>query len=775
VIVCPAPGEKLSAACFHAGWEYNVLLPRKHSRGEDGYLIDDFREELDDQVFWALLCALGVGCGLFSFMERGTFDHERCEGEGGNIYVRVADFYVRIIDGGDLVGELLARVFSGEEDYWPVPEQLLEANDPTETVARVAERSVAALGVEYRPRSRVATPRRTLTISEVLSQFLSHLFTLGRHAPYEIVLGMAGQTIVSLEKTIKSRTIGEDAPEVIQSGNPLRRFSTLNLAVAINYLDDLPWTELPLPKAEPAIWRCLRSVTLGLIDGGDFEPEMADHHPVQGRRRVVVSARSLVIDRPVEEYGWASDDPPGGDSTDENNSADLDVGADLDSDSDDHAGSDVGQSGPSYWTQVETRMDDAVSTAWSAVARHQQSWVESLSAIDDAKKQLNKSQRWVRRWSVAAWTAAIASVGTQIWLLSVGSTVARHVVLGGLGVSLFIGCVLCAASALRRINDAVNDLRNAIEDADYSMAEHQNALVQFTRLGYIRQQADDWRQILACVVHYPLGATLSPTAQDSLPMSTVRNLSFSRPDIDIDHWRAVVLETRRLLTGQGWLGQMFGRSLEVWMECDALLRNPRDPRDQNPDFDSSVVPAAVSVDGVYLHNPRHQMAKDLTGSEIGSVVYSRYRAEVESECTEVLVDLAFREVVGPQLRLADSENDQVDVTWYDDRAPWSTYLGGILEATGDGAIRLMADSPDERVLLTSQITTASGVSPAPDRSRPLINGHDHENVRPVEQRVVLASYRSHLSPECRQDALSLLEPPDEGPGWVRPDVDGPVL
>lgn len=755
VLVSPEPGTTLGSLSFHADWDFNILLPRRHATGVQGHLSNEFDRSAHDQISWSLFLALGLGCGIFTFLREGLFDQSIGSGPThGEATVRVADLYVRVIDCGDAVTELVGRVLQGEDDQWPVPEELIEGADSSQVVAQLARQSCERLNLIYTPISREAEAGKTQSALASIALFMKQLLFMGHDEVSTATFRRLDHAVSRLERKIQQTTLGKDAVDTVAMTQGRASSKNSNMEQRLSLLEAMPDVSLPSAAAESRVWSSLRQVALSIVDGGDFPQELSDIQPERDNRRVVVPQRRLVIEPPVDNFA-------GLESTNnaEFETADDTHGEVLDEDL-------VGVDSPdrSFWQQVEHTLDQSTANAWSSLTAMQTLWADSRDQLINSERLAKRNRRWVKWMTLFAYLALTATIVGLAWLLQNNADEVILERVGYGGGALFVVAVLGAGFALSRFKGHINKIKRAFADSEHAESEHQNAASNFARFGYLRIQAADWRQILASVVHRPLGITRSLEEPRVLKSPAIQNLGIATPDFDSQSWQRTTLDLRRHLNSRGWLNQMYLRNLQVWQDRDAKIRNPSETREQDPELDRASEPRSVSIPGTKqnLHNPRHQFARDIGSDQHAAEAFKHFRVDVGDVCRRVIIDTGLESV---SVMVNGADPISVD-----------SFLGDILRQPSNSVLELFGSDAVERERLTTKAAAVSGVSPSAINDQPLVEGFDHHNVTDVSELIVLASYRAHLSGECSLGSLAVLEDRASPTNWVAPEQDdGPVL
>jgi hypothetical protein len=539
-------------------WDVNVVVSPE-DRARDDHAAARVNEERRLPEHAAL--AVATAGALWAGMAEGPFDTRRQGSGSDSPSVVVSRSFARVVLGSGLVPHVLARVFALRSSSPGLVAQAahgVPAMDQERVVRASTEALLNEAGrgqfnfVAYVPGSPPAP--LTLSLREALKRFFRYMFRRAIDAPREFNDKVRTRVRGRLGDFVQRATFGPESIVATTFGGLPRagdgsRSAPVDAvaaaqATAVHILASMQAASVP--SATPALWRELRQVSFGLLDGGELPPYVTE--PLAGDRREIVTDVTLIAARPsaapfrpdlpeafrdhkLVQAGVRECDPAQAAMlhdwlTDERASLEGQEGREEDAAALDTALQQLAEwllrrESTLVWA-VPARCLAGLAAAGRSLNANLELVAHGPAPIDTAAQ--DRADRRLRRW----WTFfGVAGLLLVVWgggsrlLGSPRSPGAVHfgyhrawwLITGGLLGSLLGWCVVFAVHQRRLLRLAARFARELyLYECAVLAAEHDAQ--QVVRLASVYTQARDWAEILAWMVHRPEGAVRAEDASE---------------------------------------------------------------------------------------------------------------------------------------------------------------------------------------------------------------------------------------------------------------------
>jgi hypothetical protein len=293
-VVVVSAGREVDASCFHPDWTANVVVVPEESAGGEGFIAIDLTP---DKVEAVALAALALVGGLWSWIDNGVLDHEKAANVAGMTYIRMVRLTLRVVDAGDLTSRLIGWAMD-PGGVWPIPNEYVIHDQPQEVVIDLAAQIAASAEARFtflpfEPKSR---PRpKAVGLFGALILFYSRLWNFVRSMPQEYVERLKNRVVNRVESFVQTQTFGADSSVVVRiAQRPETVAELVTTRVRAGLLTTLKEVGTSSVQPTPDTWAVIRSVSFGLIDGGDFHGSLIGSEPLWLGQRAVFTDRNLV-------------------------------------------------------------------------------------------------------------------------------------------------------------------------------------------------------------------------------------------------------------------------------------------------------------------------------------------------------------------------------------------------------------------------------------------------------------------------------------------------
>ena len=302
-VVVVSAGQPVEPACFHPDWTANVVVVPEESAGGEGFIAIDLAP---DKVEAVGLAALSLVAGLWSWLERGVLDDETPSNVGGVTYVRLLRLSLRVVDSGDLTSRLIGWAMD-PGGVWPIPNEYVVHDQPVEFVDDLAKMIATSpeARFEFVPFVPKNLPRpKAMGLVAAIVLFYSRLWAFIVRMPMDYVDKVKGRVVDRVERFVQDKTFGDDSSIVVRiAQRPTSAAELTTTRVRAGLLTGLKEVGVITAQPTPDTWRLVRSVSFGLIDGGDFAGSLKGAEPRWLGQRAVVVDRGIVAPSPGQHTG----------------------------------------------------------------------------------------------------------------------------------------------------------------------------------------------------------------------------------------------------------------------------------------------------------------------------------------------------------------------------------------------------------------------------------------------------------------------------------------
>ena len=283
----------------------------------------------------------------------------------------------------------------------------------------------------------------------------------------------------------------------------------------------------------------------------------------------------------------------------------------------------------SFLFQIGGTIETGIDTAMREVAKA----TEAITSPPPRSPQVNKdSQKKARRWTLRFLGALVLSA-FAIAASSLGWFALPFIALGWwilIAISI-VGSLLLRA--LREVRKIVNERFKAL-DAPTDRATQAERLHHYTkelvRLVRLRQQFDDWQQVIRMIAHVPFGPGNKADGLNN------RNLEIDQPypfayatsDPSPDQLQQAQLTARQRTIQAGWLSGIFKLMKAAWRQEyeRLLLADAREPEaDHAP---TGTVQARIPGSNAELYSPRADFRERVCTGSLQSGVVAAHTNEI---------------------------------------------------------------------------------------------------------------------------------------------------
>lgn len=608
VLAVPAPGTIVPGTLFDASCTWNLVVEPEERRGDSVMSAPVTPKGLPGHAAGALAAIAGV----WRFCSTGGLDDLPGSAIGNDPGVRVARAYSRILDGGDVVDDVIDGVLTPSL-AWPPPSGLnppavVFRGSPERYVQKAVSEFLDGAGLRYvRPDPTPVTQKERLGFWAALVLFFTRFTDTLKGLP--LGLQQEARLIKDNLGSAAVQAIYPEDSEILVGLDGVGEGTERDFEKLLDALrsTDLPGTEVEV--ADQRLWEDLRQVCFGMIDGGTFPGYVTP--PGDGKTRWVLGQPSAVAPSPHIAPEFVA------------------------------LGLSVRCCDPRAARELQDRMrgrregaGQAGSRLTSWLALRQSSFVWKLGeAIDDqitdATADLAAAWRIIAQGPPRSWDGTLPRfLRTAVCLACVlVAVLLLPLLLWRLGVEARwnVGVTLLAWVAWTLAASGLTS-RHAFEEARLSFrfrtrhwAWHDArktavaAASVLTRQGVVYRQLVDWGEIIGGVLHAPWGEApprpkLAPVELGHRPLSVLLAQAEPQPD----EVQARVAHNQKRLMSWGWMSTAYRRLAAATVDRYALLAGTSDPSIVNPDLDIQISDTVVghhAVTGEPILNSRSDLCR----------------------------------------------------------------------------------------------------------------------------------------------------------------------
>lgn len=293
-VVVVSAGREVDASCFHPDWTANVVVVPEESAGGEGFIAIDLTPDKVEAVGLGALTLVG---GLWSWIDHGILDHEQASNVAGMTYIRMVRLSLRVVDAGDLTSRLIGWAMD-PGGVWPIPNEYVIHDQPHEVVSELAAEIATSSEARFtfQPFVPKNPPRpKAVGLFGALILFYSRLWNFIRSMPQEYVERLKNRVVDRVESFVQTQTFGADSSIVVRiAQRPETVAELVTTRVRAGLLSTLKEVGTSSVQPTPDTWAVIRSVSFGLIDGGDFHGSLKGSEPLWLGQRAVFTDRNLV-------------------------------------------------------------------------------------------------------------------------------------------------------------------------------------------------------------------------------------------------------------------------------------------------------------------------------------------------------------------------------------------------------------------------------------------------------------------------------------------------
>jgi hypothetical protein len=626
----------------------------------------------------AALAAVTAGA-LWRGMEGAPFDEQRNPSLGGE-HLLVSRTFASAVQVEPLIDSVSQRALQPRED-WPTPDSD-DVNPPIPALdgARLAARALEKCGEladgalqydRYQPPPPPAL--RTIGLLHAFGELFRFLYRRLRRLPREVGLRIRTAAVERAERLSQSMTYGHDSTVAVKVGargvgDPLSMESVVSEAHQV--LEVTGALQETYNPPTPELWRALRGLVFGLIDGSDLPEDF--EVLIAGDLRQVITRPDRLVPNPFDAaqpalvvaiakaLGVATVTLPAGDPWAARRiRAALEARlAELRQPSE--SGEEPDKKRAAQASKVESVLegltgwiDRQSSTLLWQVGERLAAQIETAQYdLQDAMRQLTSLEedgqpallaawrRCRRRWIAISVVAALMITGAwhtaltarQAWGSTAGTTALAFFLI----LWSFVSYLRTEFRVLHRAERKRFQISVAYETALRSAQE-------LVRLGALYSQLVDWVEITAAVVRRPWGVPPGSVTQPNSPAHTAlpKALGLAGGETDDEQRSALASGASHKLFVKGWLLDAYEQFSTEAVERFAVLRALRAIPD--PDSDTPQAPTFV----------RAHLRQEITNPDYGRSAFGRGRAQV----AEFLRDQPPARLVTSVVRSGDETED----------------------------------------------------------------------------------------------------------------------
>jgi hypothetical protein len=665
-VIADASATALNEKSFHVGWDFNLIIEPEDSIGEVGFLAAPLA---DDNGAASVASASALIGGIFEFLSEGILDGWKESAADSLLRVRLARWHLRIVDVRNLTGEVVDLALN-EGSHWHKPDEFASHPNSESAMSELAQQTAEVLRFNYQRMPSTGPPRRSRL--GIFAAFRLYIRRLGQ---------MMGRVVQAMSDELRD-AFNESASSLAQ-GMTFGSDSRVQVVMGELKDDELfplghHWRDkqlrnceanLPNPIPEPDTWETLRSVMLGVADGGDFEHEMAGRELKHQETRAVVRDPAIIVELDPEPFE-VSDAEAAMLQLDDHTRA-IDAYDAVTVNILDRAIGSLAKRPASeptadlksrfqLWTQnnrncfarqLSNRVGTEGLAAYDDFIRYDKEWVELEQELENAADEELKSRRRLRRLAVGL-IAALVVPAILALLLKNNSVVERfetdkflwlfentnhHPAWGLFLVLIVIWLLIAIVFIVRLAREQVRAEHRVARLATRPkevFEQRQNALHQFARLSYLSDQFADWVTALSVVLHEPHGTTTrAPVQIDWMNDHPLRCLAIGSPSVSQDTKSSAAMGIRKKIVRKGWLSEAFrSQSDRVRRRYSQLKQVPLEQVRFESDTSTHSDPVELPGTEEIVLSPRSQLRKEL--------VERRHSEDAREELVSSLSDLS---------------------------------------------------------------------------------------------------------------------------------------